>query len=179
MLAPISARRYAQALFDLALEKGKLEVVKADLEALERLQAGSPELAAILASPVLLTSARLGVLDALLKGRADELTLRFLRFLESKRRLGQIAPISQIFHELWLVHSGILEVEVVSAIALEADQLIGLKARLAQRFHKQIEARVSIDPGLVGGFLVKVGDEVLDFSVRSQLQRFEQHILSA
>jgi len=179
MLAPISATRYAKALFELARDTGKLEVVRDDLVALEALRADNPELAAALASPVLPSAARLGLLDALLEGRADGLTRRFLRFLESKRRLPRLGAIVAVYQELWREHSGILEVTLISAVPLPADQRAALEERLAKRFQRRIVAEVAVDPTLIGGFIVKVGDNILDFSIRAQLRRVEQHILSA
>lgn len=90
--------------------------------------------------------------------------------LIENKRVVVLSQISQLFEQLKARHEGVLEARIVSAFAIENRQLKKLVEDLEQKFKRKIEAQVSIDPELIGGIKVEVGDEILDASVRGKLE---------
>lgn len=90
--------------------------------------------------------------------------------LIENKRVVVLSQISQLFEQLKARHEGVLEARIVSAFAIENRQLKKLIEDLEQKFKRKIEAQVSIDPELIGGIKVEVGDEILDASVRGKLE---------
>ena len=170
MRIPRSARRYAKALFRLAREQDRVDAVASDLSALLRLAESSAELDQLLRSPVLPDDRRADMLDALLKGRADPLTLRFVRFLAHRGRADQLPEIAALFEGLAHDHAGILKAHVESAAPLTSKQEEAIRERLGRRFGKTILAETAVRPELLGGFRVRIGDTLHDFSLQTQLE---------
>lgn len=173
-----TARRYTRALFDLATERGQRDPVRADLVHLAGLLTGSPEFAWLITSPDLAAERRQALLREVLGGRGDPLTLVFLEFLLSRRRLRLLPLVCTLFEDACLHADQVVRAEVSSAIALAPAQAEALRRRLEARLGRQVRARHQVDPALLGGFVVQVGDDVLDCSLRTQLERFRQKIIS-
>ena len=93
-----------------------------------------------------------------------------MMLLIENKRIVVLSQISQLFEQLRAQHEGVLEAKIVSAFAMENRQLKKLVEDLEQKFKRKIEAQVSIDPELIGGVKVEVGDEILDASVRGKLE---------
>ena len=174
-----TAKRYAQAVFELAEEAGKLAIVRDDLNNLRELMETNAEFANFINNPLIDNDQRQSTLDALLKGKIDELSLRFLRFLDAKTRLDALAIIAIELNSMYLFVNNIIEAKVISARAISSEQTSTIRQRLEKRFDKEIKLEVDIDPDLIGGFLVKVGDTVFDFSISHQLNKVKQKIISA
>jgi F-type H+-transporting ATPase subunit delta len=94
----------------------------------------------------------------------------FLLLLVENGRLGVLPEIRDLFEELRREHEGVLEVEVTSAFPMDEAQLAQLRQKLQAKYGRQVQASVSVEPELIGGVRVKIGDEVLDASVRGKLQ---------
>lgn len=90
--------------------------------------------------------------------------------LSANKRISILPQICQLFEQLKAQYEGILEAKIVSAFALEGKQLNKLIKDLEQKFKHKIEAKISIDPELIGGVKVEIGDEVFDASVRGKLE---------
>mgnify|MGYP001815478081 CR=1 FL=1 len=173
-----SAKRYARALFDLCLETQCLDTVHQDLAALQRLGQESPEFASFMDDPMIPAEKRGAVLDQILSGQANPATSQFLHFLEEKGRLRVLPEITTLFEGLVHEHHGILKITIHTASPLEAEQLEQIKRRMQARFEKQIEASVKIDPALVGGFKVRVGDTIHDYSIATQLEVLKRDLIT-
>jgi len=174
-----AARRYADALFSLAKDKGALEAVKSNLQSIATLANDSEDFASFLGNPLLKPETQQGVIDAAFKGSADDQTLNFLHFLCSKERLGLLPDVCASFEESYLEEKGILNAFVVSAEALSEAQTTRMAEKLAAKTGKQIRIHARVDASLIGGFTIQVGDEITDFSVASQLERFKKQTLNA
>ncbi|SDA27819.1 ATP synthase F1 subcomplex delta subunit [Nitrosospira sp. Nsp18] len=163
------ARPYAEAVFKLAKTSGTLPAWSEMLQLLaaiatdERIQAlvGNPKV-----PPKRLGELLLGICD-------DQLTdegRNFVLLLAENSRVEVLPEVSEMFEQLKTRHDGVLDAKVTSAFAMSDAQLKDLVADLEARFKRKIEAKVSIDPELIGGVKVEVGDEVLDASVRAKLE---------
>ena len=174
-----AAKRYTKALFDFSIEQNKLDVIRSDLTELKCLLGEADEFAAFVADPLISPEQRRSVLEKLLGGRADPRTLNFLYFLDEKGRLDLLDEICSIFDHFYLDHQGILKVEMITASALNSEQISQIKLRLQARFGKEIEAEVELDPNLLGGFKVRVGDTIYDYSIATQLDVLRQQLINA
>jgi len=173
------ARRYASALFDLAREQGRLEAVASDLAGLARLGEHRDDYEALVGSYAITQEQRRAIWRQMLEGKADPLTLRFVLFLVHKNRAPLLGPIIREFHALHLAARGIVAVEIVSARPLPDDQLKAVVARMEARLGKKMEATLTTDPSLLGGFQVRAGDVVYDYSVNHQLELLHRRLVSA
>ncbi len=173
------ATRYARALFQLAEEQGQTEAVFHEVEALGRLLRASPDLAAFAANTALSGDQQRRVLEGLCADRVSALLARFLHFLAARRRLPALAAILAAFEGQYRESRRLLRAELIGAGEWRPDQVQALCRKLEAKYRMNIEAAVSTDPSLLGGFVVRVRDVVHDYSVRRQLDRLRTAIMHA
>ena len=152
--------RYAQALFDLALETKALDAVEADLKSLKAAREESADLRRVMDSPAYTAEDKGKALTAIgQKAQFHKITQNFL---------GLLAAIAG-FQKLSAAHRGVVAAEVVTAVKLTAAQAKGLKAALAQALGQDPEITTRVDPSILGGLKVKVGSRLFDASLRAKL----------
>ena len=162
--------RYAQALFDLALETDALGVVEADLKGLKALQAESLDLRRLIASPAFSAADKGRALSAVAaKAGAAPVTLKFLGLLAAKGRIAALPAAIAAFERLAAAHRGAVAAEVTSAVKLTAAQTKGIAAALRQALGKDPEVTTRVDPTILGGLKVRVGSRLFDASLKSKL----------
>jgi F-type H+-transporting ATPase subunit delta len=162
--------RYAQALFDLALETKALDAVENDLKALKAARAESAELRQALGSPVFSEADKGKALTALGQQLGfAQTTLNFIGVLAANRRAADLPAITASFERLSAAHRGVVAAEVTTAVKLTAAQAKGVKAALAQALGQEPEITTLVDPTILGGLKVKVGSRLFDASLRSKL----------
>jgi F-type H+-transporting ATPase subunit delta len=171
--------RYARALFHLAEEQGVADAVSAELRSLREVIKSSTELRTFLAHPLLQAEQQEAIMRAMFETRLGELTVRFLAFLAVRRRLPQLDGICDEFETLYLEARSILRIEIVSAFDLRADQVESIGGKMAERYGQRVQATLSTDAGLLGGFLVRVRDTVHDYSVRGKLDAMHMALMHA
>jgi F-type H+-transporting ATPase subunit delta len=171
------ARRYAHALFDSASVHGLLDTVASDLAGLVRLLRDEPRLSSVLVSPQVTTAEKRQLLTAVLGGRAHALVLELLWLLLEKKRLPVIHQIIEGYQELLEAHRNIVRAEVTTAVPLPAQQEQRLKAALERRTGKTIMLQRKVDPRIVGGVMVRMGDQVIDRSIRRVFQEMKASLL--
>ncbi len=162
------ARPYADAAFELARGAGALGPWS---EALDRLAAlaADPQMRACIADPKLDDEQLIKlVLELGGDGLSAELQ-NFVRVLVANERLQLLPEIRDLFVQLKNEHEGVLEAHIASAFPLDDATLTTLKSDLEARFKARLDVLVSIDPELIGGVRISVGDEVIDASVRGKL----------
>lgn len=169
------AGRYASALFDLAVEEGRVTAVENDLEKLREGIAGSPEFAALLKDPEVSRNAAAGAVNAIAAhlGLA-ELTTKFLGTLAQNRRLARLPDVIRAFHAIAAAQRGEVTAEVTSAHALTDAQLAALTAKLTAREGRDVKVRTSVDPAILGGLVVRLGSQQIDSSIRTRLNSLAQ-----
>ena len=101
-----------------------------------------------------------------------------LIFLVKKRRLDLLSEILEEFRALYWAHKNILPVQITSASPFNQDQLLKINQQLQSRFKKDIKPTLGVDSELIGGFQIKVKDQIFDFSLRSQLLKFKNQVMS-
>jgi len=168
------ARSYTTALFGLALENGILEEIWRDIQFIETLLKENPELVKILTSPVLRSSRKSSIINALLSDRVHELTLRFLHLLVKAMRVLYLLEITDQFQKQYKAHHGIVTVHLKSAFPMDEGFRKKLTDRLLSDLNAQIELKEIVDKRLIGGFVLQVEDRRYDASVKSKLNQLNK-----
>ena len=166
------ARPYAEAAFKLAEQAGALGPWSEMLAALA-LVAQDDRVRRAVADPNLSDAQVAGLFIAILAGKLSGEGENFVRVLAQNKRLELLAEIRQQFEALKNESEGVVEAEVQSAFELSDAQLKDLVQRLEKKTGRKVQARVSVDRGLIGGVRIVLGDKVIDGSARAQLGALE------
>jgi len=166
--------RYAQALFDLALETGRLDAVRADLKSLKAAWIDSADLRRLATSPVIAAEdQQKGLVAIAAKAKFDATTRKFLGLLAQNGRARDLAAVITGFEALYSKRAGIVAAEVVSTQELTAAQLTHIRNALRQALGKAPELTTRIDPSILGGLKVKVGSKLFDASLKTKLDQMK------
>jgi len=162
------ARPYAEAAFRLARERNELPVWSEMLRFVSTIVA-DPRVASALDNPRLATAEKESLLLSVCGDRLDATGRNFVRVLVEADRIAVLPQIATLFEALKNDADGIAQARIDSAFALSDAELAELKAALEKHFGKTIEATVNIDPALIGGARITVGDTVIDGTIEAQL----------
>ena len=165
------ARPYAEAMFQVA-EKGDLKQASAELEALASV-AANPQLRQFADDPKTEPAQVYDVVTSVANVPLSDASKNLLRTVIDNGRLGVLPEIAAQFHALVGERSGVSDAIVYSAFPIEPAALADVVATLERRFKRKLDATVQVDPGLIGGIRVVVGDEVLDTSVKARLAQMK------
>jgi len=172
------ALRYARALFESARESLKLEPIRKSINAVQACLAESADLRDFIADPEIPAERQTAILDRIFKKMTEARTLQFLHFLRSKERLELLPDICDRFESLYLDHHRIQNAHLTSAAALNESQLKAVSKKLKSVCDQDIRLTDTVDPSLIAGFTVRIGDQVTDLSVRNRLQKFRDDIIN-
>jgi F-type H+-transporting ATPase subunit delta len=166
--------RYAQALFDLALETGRLEAVRADLKSLKSAWIESADLRRLSTSPVIAADdQQKGLTAVAAKAGFDQTTRNFLGLLAQNGRARDLPAVIAGFEALYSAHTGVVAAEVVSAVPLTTAQTTHIRSALMQALGKAPEMTARVDPSILGGLKVKVGSKLFDASLKTKLDQMK------
>ena len=164
------AGRYANALFELALEEKKLDAVKTDLDRFDALINDNADLNRLVRSPVFSADEQSRALAAILKKAGiGGIAANFLNVIASNRRLFAVRDMIRDFKKLLAQHKGEVTAEVTAAETLSDTQLKALKGALKTVTGKDVDLSIRIDPAIIGGLVVKLGSRMVDSSLRTKL----------
>ncbi len=173
-----AAKRYAGALLDLSAEMKKTDPVAADMVMIHDWVSSSHELKSFLLSPIIDRARKKKAVEALFKGKVDELTEHFLYLLVDKERESLTDQIAVEFKRLYDDLLGIGTAKVRAPFRLDSAEGSKVQSTLEVLTGKKIRLSFSIDRSLVGGFLAQIGDTVYDGSVRRQLELIGQKLIN-
>ncbi len=163
------ARPYAEAVFKLA-RAGNTLPAWSDMLRLTATVAGDERIRTLIGNPKI-PARRLGeLLLSICNGKLNSEGRNFILLLVENHRVEILPQVSELFEQLKAQHEGVLEANIASAFAMSDVQLKDLVLNLEAKFKRKIEAKVSVNPELIGGVKVEIGDEVLDASVRGKLE---------
>lgn len=171
------AQRYAGAWLEAASETGALEAVRGEITALEDLCRDSEPFVDFVTDKAIPGEVKQRILGELFDGRIRDITLNFLYLLVSRRRERFLPEILAACREILDDWDGVVNADVASAVALSAGQEGDLKSELEAYTGKRVRMKTSVNPDLIGGFVVRVGDQVFDSSLATQLQRVRQSLV--
>jgi F-type H+-transporting ATPase subunit delta len=168
------ADRYATALFELAEQDSLLDGVAADLRALAGLVVQNDDLRRLLRSPVLSrTEQRKALVAVATRAGFNEITGNFLGVLAVNRRLFALKAITEAFLDRLATHRGEVTAHVAAAVPLSQNQLGALGSTLKKFVGRDVSLDIVVDPGLLGGLVVKVGSRMVDGSLKTKLQHLQ------
>ncbi len=171
--------QYANALADIALEQGASEPAAKQLESFAAAYEESAELRTFLASPAVSVEAKHEVLEKIAKRLgASKIIRNFLFVIADHRRTQLIPEIVATFQQVLRQRQGVAEAEISSAVELTSAQKKELAATLARVTGKKIEPKYSLDPALLGGAVVRIGDTIYDGSLRNRLNEMRARLAS-
>jgi F-type H+-transporting ATPase subunit delta len=171
----VAQRIYANALFESAKEKGRLERVTEDLNAFVEAVGEIPELRALLENPEVESHEKMDALRAILTD-ADELVRNFLLLVVEKGRTEELGEIVKEFDALVAREEGILDVELTTAVELSDDEATKILAQIEQVSGRRLRATREVSPALIGGFVLRAGSYRADASVRGRLEGLRRQL---
>ncbi len=164
------AQRYADALFQVAEAQGNLDKVDQDLAAIAQILSDHPDLTRLWESAVVSTEDKKSIVKQLFEGKIEPITYNTLLLMFDKQRGGSIGQVQHAFRERYNAFRKRLKVTVRTVLPMASDETEELRRVLAQATAREIEMEATIDPDLIGGIVVKVGDKVIDNSLRGRLE---------
>jgi len=171
------ARVYAEALLNAAEKRNQVQEVWEELDSLVAdLYAAKPELEVFLSSGAISRNAKESVLRKVFEGRASELFLNFLMVLNRHDRLDLLRAVRQSYRDLMNVRARRIVVQVRTAAPLEDDQRQRLIENIRESLHLEPVLEERVDPDLLGGLVLRVGDRMFDGSVRSRLLKLREKL---
>ncbi len=176
-MASTAAKRYAQAVFELAREKGALDAWESDLARLTEL-VSDREARDFFASPSVPAARKLAVLDEALAGGSPE-TRNLVRLLVERNRIEDIPQIYALYQEAVRAERGIVFADVTTAEPMDERETALVREQLAKLVGRDVELRPRVDPAIIGGIVAQVGDQLIDGSVVSQLRRLRTRLATA
>lgn len=175
-MADATIRGYAAAIFEMARGEGVMERVEGELFRLARALEGSDDLTEALGDNRMPMERKQGVIDDLLGGRAHRLTTAFVSFAVGLGKGGDLGSIADEFTVRSAEARNRAVAEVRSAIPLDESTVERLADALAARIGNQVDVRVVVDESIMGGLVARVGDTVIDGSVRKRLERLREAV---
>lgn len=171
------ARRYAKALLLIGQENGQAEAYRKELEGLAGLITREKELAEAICNPLYDASGRKKVLLTVIERlNLSRVMSSFLNLLFDKGRIEFLSSINEFYQKLADELKGIARANLVSATELPSETIDKIRTTLSKKIGKEIILKVEQDPGLIGGIITRIGDLVLDGSIKTQLLNMKESL---
>ncbi|MEZ4388993.1 MAG: ATP synthase F1 subunit delta [Candidatus Krumholzibacteriia bacterium] len=165
------AVRYAQALLDVAMDRGKVDGITESFDAIAAAMTGHKDLLVFMQSPQVRTQEKKQLIETVFAERVEPAMLHFLELLLDKDRIMHLGDIHEEYSALVEIHRGVQRVRVVTAVPLPGDLEQKLAAKLAALTGKTIILDKKVDPSVIGGVCVTMGDQIIDGTVATGLSR--------
>ncbi len=169
------AQVYGRSLFQVALEQGKLDELREQLAQFADAVDQNHDLAVFFFSPYFSTKEKQEALGRMLDG-ADPILLNFLKLLIENHRMPVIFRIRHEYERLWDEENKTLPVEITSAIALDEQTTESLGKTIGERAGRKVTLAARVDPDILGGIIIRVGNSILDASIRNRLEQLRRHV---
>lgn len=168
---------YGDALFETAMETDKLDVLYEEVTQLVPILEDNPELTALLGNPQIVKEDKVSTIHQIFSGRVQEELMGILAIIVEKDRQNDMIPIFQYFIERVKEWKKIGSASVTSAVELSGDQKARLEEKLlASTDYVTFEMSYQVDPSLIGGMVVRIGDRVVDSSIRTRLYELKKEL---
>ncbi len=172
---PRLASRYAKALLDLSIEKGTLEEVYKDMVWLRTICKGSREFVNLLRSPIIHADAKKKILDQITSGRVNVLTRQFQELLITKNRESILPEVIPSFIDQYKQHKDIHTVKLTTAVPVSQEVKDNITAHIRKDAgYNNIDLEAEVNPDLIGGFVLEVGDKLVDASIAYDLREISR-----
>lgn len=169
---------YAQALFDLAEQAGALDEVNDELEQIDELLTANPDLMLLLSSRMISAPERQGIIERIFGGRVSDTVLNFLRVVNQKNRLDALPAIIHEFGNLLDRRHGVVEVDAYVASRLDEQLAKRVADGIGTALKRNVLLHQYVDPELIGGLKIRIGDRMIDGSVATQLKLMKEQLMA-
>ena len=171
-MAKLAAEVYGEALFDLAVESGSIDTLAEQIKTAELAFSENPEFLELLTHPKITKEEKLSVVEAVFKGRVDDAVTGLLTVIVEKGRCAEIPAVFANFLEKVREYRKIGVASVASATELSAEQKKRIEEKLlSQTKYESFEMQYTVDKTLIGGMVIRIGDRVVDASIKSKIER--------
>lgn len=170
---------FARSLLELAQAQNQHEPIAKDLQALKQVVEADPSFRDFFSNPAIPREQRAAIIDKTLGAQASPLLRNFLRVAGEHNMLRHLPAISDAYDDLLDELLGKVEVDLTAAQPITPDQLENARRRIGEALKKDVVVHPYVDESIIGGVIIRVGDQVIDASVRSQLESMRQKLLSA
>lgn len=172
------AQVYARALFEVASEHDRLDEIREQLDQFVAALDDHRQMAVFFFSPYFSSEEKKAALGRAVEG-ADARFMNFLQALIERGRMPVVFRIRAEFERLWDEERRLLPVQITSAVALDESTVQGIGDRISQQTGRKVELSSSVDPSLIGGLVLRVGNVILDGSIQSQLNQLRRSVAQA
>jgi F-type H+-transporting ATPase subunit delta len=169
---------YARSLFEVARDDDKLDVVREQLGQFADALAGDRELQVFFFSPYFSTEEKKDGLAKVIDG-ADPAVLNFFELLVEKHRMPALFRIRRNYDQLWEHENKLLPVEITSAIELDDEIAQRIGDQIGEQTGQRVELTKTVDPDIIGGLVLRVGNSILDASIRNRLDNLRKNVAKA
>jgi F-type H+-transporting ATPase subunit delta len=173
------AIRYAKSLIDLSQEQKALEAVNKDMEFFLHTLKANPQLAAVLANPIIYHDKKVKILDSLFGGKVNKVTISFFNIMINKGRAEILQAAAHEFINQYDVIKNIVTATVVSATPLSEANKKTIIADIEKSTKGTVKLTAKVDPSLIGGFIITVGDKQIDTSIAGSLHKLKKDFAQA
>lgn len=168
------ATRYAKSLLDLAVEKGTLEEAYNDMLVVKNTCNNNRDLVVLLKSPVVNTEKKLSILTAIFQKNVSEATMLFISLITKNKRENVLVDVANAFVEQYKKAKGITTAVVTSAAVLTKEAMAKIEALVQKQVGGTVELITEVNPELIGGFILRIGDKQLDTTILSKIGDIRQ-----
>ncbi len=172
------AGRYAQALIEMAHEENAFDSVVDDIETIGSAIKGSSDLRNLLASPIIDVRKKEHLLREIFGGKIGTIVDRFVSLLTLKGRASQLQGIVEAFHHLLDEKRNVMPATITTAVEMADEQKQRVEEQIAQLTGHSVRAEYVVDPAIIGGFRARFKDQMIDATVRHQLDRLHETLMT-
>jgi F-type H+-transporting ATPase subunit delta len=169
---------YARSLFEVAQEQDKLDTIREELGQFADALDGNRELQVFFFSPYFSTIEKKDGLDRTVSD-ADPILVNFLKLLIENHRMPVIFRVRRVVDELWRKENKLLPVTVTSAVELDQATVTQIGDRISEQTGRRVELSAVVEPDILGGLVVRVGNSILDASIRNRLEQLRKQVARA
>lgn len=177
-MAKLISITYGEALFDLAVEEGSVDIFMEEVNGLKKVLLDNKELGDLMRHPKIIKEEKIRIMENVFKGRISDELLGFLTLIISKDRYSQIDSILNFFTEKVKEKKGIGIAYITTAVSLTEIQKKQVEERLLETTsYNSMELHFSVDARLIGGMVIRIGDRVVDSSISNKLEELQKQLL--
>ncbi|GEN34441.1 MULTISPECIES: F0F1 ATP synthase subunit delta [Aneurinibacillus] len=173
------AKRYARALYEVASEQQAIDTTETELTQITDIIKQSDELKMLLTHPKVTAQEKKEMVNDLFAGKVSETTLNFLNLLLERGREDELNDIAKHFVNLSNEERGYADATVITAKPLTEAEVQKVAEQFGQKVNKKLRVKAKVDPSIIGGIIVRIGDRLYDGSIKGKLARFTQQIKQA
>lgn len=168
------ASRYAKSLLELANEQGKIEEVHKDMLLLDTICKENHDFTLVLRNPIIKNDKKKAILEAIFKGKVDDLTMAIFDIITRKNRESVLPAVAREFHHQYNKFMSIEKATITTAVKLDKDLRSSFEKIVKQiSDQKEVELDEVVDENIIGGYVLKVGDRQVDDSIKSKIKELE------